>query len=167
MRYLTIAEEEKLAKSLIAGLTKTELAKYKAVLDVFAPDEPLGPPEEIEDLSGSSLPLAWPNDVHELREKFPGYQPGGSYTHNMKFGRTPDESSTVLSGWVVTLINHAKAQWSRRVTAKRTTLQFVEWLPFYLGDNYYRWKSVGMLDEAAEFLRKVYGMSETPKNGGK
>ncbi len=137
--------------------------EIRTLLAEYAPDEPLGPPEGNDDVYvpgvGWTFPLRkrWPDEVYAVREKFPGYQPGYRYRENMKYGRRPDDDAP-LSAWVTTLINDAKATWSQFVGANNTNLQFVEWMPSYLDDDNLRWKRVGKLDAAAQFLREMYGM---------
>lgn len=137
--------------------------EIRTLLAKYAPDEPLGPPEGNDDVCvpgvGWTFPprKLWPKSVIEKRAKFPGYQPGYRYQENMKYGRRPDEDAP-LDAWVTTLINHAKAKWSLSIGANKTRLQFAEWMPSYLDDDSLRWKGVGKLDAAAQFLRERYGM---------
>jgi hypothetical protein len=142
------------------------------MLAEYAPDEPLGPPEGNDDVyvpgEGWTFPprTRWPKRVFDTREKFPGYQPGGRYRENMKYGRCPADSAP-LREWITALINHAKAKWCGCIDGKRTKLQFVEWLPSYLDDDCgMRW-AISPMEAATQFLREKYGMPPlAPKRMG-
>jgi hypothetical protein len=133
------------------------------VLLALAPDEPLGPPEGFiyRQKRGSGWVLSerqcWSKAVHAFRDKFPGYQPGYRFREEMKFGRAP-LSDAPLSAWVATLITHAKAKWSGVVEAKRTRLQFRDWLPEYLDHDMLCWRGGPGLDEANQILRIACGL---------
>jgi hypothetical protein len=143
----------------------------RRMLAEYAPDEPLGPPEGNDDVyvpgEGWSFPprTRWPKCVFDTREKFPGYQPGYWYRENMKYGHCPADGAP-LREWIAALLSHARAKWSGYIDGKQTKLQFVEWLPSYLGDDGLRWHA-GTMDAAAECLRVKYGMPPmAPKGRG-
>ncbi len=137
----------------------------RAMLSIYAPDEPLGPPEGII-LTPQGMPTSrkrWTKRVLDTREKYPGYQPGHWYQEDMKYGRRPAHDAP-LSQFITALINHAKAKWSGCIDGKRTKLQFVDWLPSYLDDKGMRWDR--SRDEAAtQFLRERYGMPPLAPKG--
>ncbi len=114
--------------ALSSGLSRDAIL---TMLQSLAPDEPLGPPEGII-LTPQGVPTSrkrWPNWVFATREKYPGYQAGGLYREDMKYGRRRPAHDAPLSQFVTALINHAKAKWSGCIDGKRTKLQFVDWLP--------------------------------------
>jgi hypothetical protein len=132
------------------------VCEREALLAFYAPHEPLGSPEDME---------RWPDEVHALRDRFPGYQPGSRYQENMKYGRRPPDDAPLMA-WVTTLLNHAKAKWSVSIGCSNTDLQFAEWLPLYLEDEVIRWSGEGKLDAAAQFLRATFGMPPLPPTRG-
>jgi hypothetical protein len=139
------------------------------MLQLLAPDEPVGPCERIVSTprGGERLCKQWPKIVFVTAEKYPGYQPGYLYRENMKYGRRPAPDAP-LSEHLTALINHAKANWSYHADGKGRKLQFVDWLPSYLNDDATRYDP--SRDEAAtQFLRAKYGMSyrAPKKRGGK
>jgi hypothetical protein len=142
--------------------SEKHLGAVKAVINVLAPDEPLGPLFDelpIELRRKKSPNIDWPPCVQALRERYPGYQPGPRYREDMKYRRAwkvPDDAP--LLTWATILLNHAKAKWSRDLEATWTNLQFAEWLPFYVTSDEYPWRG-GKLDDAAGFLRALYGIA--------
>ena len=143
------------------------LDAIEVVLEIISPDEPLGPPEGeiLKQQRGAEYVLAtrerWPKRELEKRAKYRGYQPGGWYRENMKYGQTPGEDAP-LPDWLTAIVRHAKALWSRDLQANVTRQQFVEWLPSYLDNDDFRWTDAGKLEAAAQYLREMYCMSPRP-----
>jgi hypothetical protein len=144
-------------------------AMLKAMLQMLAHDEPVGPCERINATAhhGERLSKQWPKVVFATAQKYPGYQPGYLYRENMKYGRTPAKDAP-LDQHLAALINHAKAKWSGYIDGKGRKLQFVDWLPSYLDDDTLRY-DLSQEEAATQFLRASYGMPyrAPKKRGGK
>lgn len=124
-------------QDFIAAMLRTKrVPPLHAVLtfeDAVAPPPPLGPPEGLICRSNGTFATRkrWPDSVHKLAEKFPGYQPGHDMRERMKYDDMPDKD-TPLMDYVLKRLNHARAVWSAKIDAKPTRLQFDEWLPLHL-----------------------------------
>jgi hypothetical protein len=171
------------------GLSLEEHARVALFLDSFlptckaplldellklAPEEPIGPCERKILLQKPGVGWVvgeakkWRKSVFVLRQKFPGYQPGYRFRENMKYGRQPRCENAPLAEWVTVMLNHAKAKWSGEIDAKRTRLQFKDWLPYYLENKTLCWCGDPGLDSAREILRiacKLSGFASTRRQG--
>jgi hypothetical protein len=143
-----------LRKSSVQGAKPSVL---RTMLSMYAPDEPLGPPEGdiMVQQRGAGWVVGqrkrWPQSVFKLREKFAGFQPGHRHREDMKYGRTP-ASDAPLSEWITAFINHSKAIWSRDLDRRVHHLQFDEWFDIYI-DNVVPWTNEPKMLEGVQVLR--------------
>lgn len=124
--------------------------------------EPLGPPEGLIMVQVRGVGWVegerqrWPKSVLALRERFPGYQPGGRFREMMKYGRCPPPDAP-LREQIRQVLDHARAKWCGFVGAGKTKKQFRDWLPEYLDDDNLCWR-IDQLASALQILRLACGL---------
>ena len=102
------------------------------------------------------------------RLQYPGFQAAHWFLEYMKYGRgrgpVPDrplpDTGAPLSGFVQARISHAKAGWSRDVSAGWTQLQFRDWFRRHISGETWLpplWPDQPGWSEALQLLRIAYG----------
>jgi hypothetical protein len=135
----------------------------------LSPDEPLaelepdesGKMKRVRGVGWTVVPRTLRKSDWALAEKFPGLQLSYRKLEHMKYGNTPPDGAP-LSEFVRARISHAKALWSRDVSAGWTRLQFRDWLPLHIGGKFWMpplWADwSGGWAEALQVLRIACGL---------
>jgi hypothetical protein len=127
----------------------------------LCPDEPLAVIEEpggtrtTRNNNGAFWKKAYP-----LRAKYPGFQADHWVLEEMKYGNTPDAGAP-SSEFVRARISHAKALWSRDISAGWTQFQFRDWLRLHIdGETWIPplWPEGLGWSEALQVLRIAFGL---------
>jgi hypothetical protein len=113
----------------------------------------------------------WWIKAADLRMRYPGYQEAYWYREHMKYGHCfgrgplPDRplprAGAPLNDFVQARISHAKAGWSRDVSAGSTLLQFREWLKLHVNGETWLpplWPDGSGWSEALQLLRIACGL---------
>jgi hypothetical protein len=139
------------------------------VLLTLCPDEPLADVDEIDRQMMTTREHAkWWTRAAELRMQYPGLQDAYWYLEYMKYGRSrgplPDrplpDTGAPLAEFVRARISHAKALWSRDISARWTRLQFRAWLRLHIDGKTWippLWPDWSGWSEALQVLRIACG----------
>lgn len=156
MTNLKLPVEDFLAEMLSLGqrCTIDELLE-------LCPDEPLADLED-RDLKWVTARehAKWWKRAAELRAQYPGFQAAHWFLEQMKYGNVPDPGAP-LGEFVRARLSHAKALWSRDISAGGTRLQFPEWLGLHINGETWilpLWPDSPGWSEALQVLRIACGL---------
>jgi hypothetical protein len=134
----------------------------------LCPDEPLAELEpgestkmgQVRGIGWTGVPRPLSKADRALAERYPGLQLSHRKLEHMKYGNPPQDGAP-LSEYVRARISHAKALWSRDLSARWTKLHFRDWLRLHVnGETWIPpvWPNSSDWSQALQVLRIAYGL---------